>query len=287
MNLASKRVIKSLLKKNKIYPSKQLGQTFLIDKKVTKKVIKTAELRSENVVLEIGPGPGVLTQEIAKRVKKVIAVEKDRKIVEILKEQLKAFENVKIIQGDILRLNFLPLLAGFKNYKVIANLPFYITAPAIRIFLESKTPPKEMVLIVQKEVAQRICAEPPKMNLLAVSVQFYSKPKIIGYISKKSFWPTPKVDSAIIKVIPRASVHNTISFRKQFFKIVKTGFSHPRKQLANNLLNGLALSLLNGVKLNKGQINSWLEKNNIQPTQRAEALTIKGWIKLTKTAKII
>ncbi len=279
MDLTSKRVIKNLLKKHKIRPSKWLGQNFLIDKSVIKKVIKAAELCPEDIILEIGPGIGAITQELAKRAKKIIAVEKDPKMCKILEETLKDFKNVKIINKDILKYQIakrsLGLVYDSKNqkYKVVANLPFYITAPVIRKFLESNNPPQEMILIVQKEVAQRICSKPPKMNLLAVSVQFYSKAKIISYISKKSFWPQPKVDSAILKISafnrPRKSV-----FNQRFFRIVKDGFSQPRKQLANNLSNSL--------KLNKEQIKLWLFKNNIQPSQRAETLTIKDWFKLTK-----
>ena len=152
----------------------------------------------------------------------------------------------------------------------MANLPFYITAPVIRKFLESKNPPKEMVLIIQKEVAQRICAKPPKMSILAVSVQFHANVKIISYISKKSFRPSPKVDSAIIKITPYQKYKKVNS--KQFFKIVKAGFSHPRKQLTNNLANGL--------KLNKQKINNLLLKNGIKPKQRAETLFVNDWINL-------
>ncbi|GAH99440.1 unnamed protein product [marine sediment metagenome] len=267
MDLISKKNIKALLKKQKIYPLKKLGQNFLIDKNVVKKVIKAAELHSKDIVLEIGPGIGALTQEIAKTAKKVIAVEKDPRMVEILKETLKDFKNVELVNKDILNYSLLTT-----NYKLIANLPFYITAPVIRKFLESKHPPKEMVLIVQKEVAQRICSKPPKMNILAVSVQFYAKPKIISYVSKKSFWPSPKVDSAIIKIVPQKK-YKDVNI-DLFFKIVKAGFAHPRKQLANNLTNGL--------KLNKQEVNDLLLKNDVQPTQRAETLTINNWIQLTK-----
>ncbi|PIR72642.1 MAG: hypothetical protein COU42_00480 [Candidatus Nealsonbacteria bacterium CG10_big_fil_rev_8_21_14_0_10_36_24] len=157
---------------------------------------------------------------------------------------------------------------------MVSNLPFYITAPIIRKFLEAKNSPKEMVLLVQKEVAQRICARPPDMNLLAISVQFYAKPEIISYVSKKSFWPIPKVDSAIIKIVPQKKYNVN---KDLFFKIVKAGFSQPRKQLANNLSKML--------KLNKQEISSLLLKNNIKPTLRAEALTIKDWILLTKVLK--
>lgn len=266
----------------KIKPIKRLGQNFLIDKQVIKKVIRTANLQSKDVVLEIGPGTGVLTQEIAKTAKKVIAVEKDPNMCEILKQALRDFKNVKIVNKDILK-NYELRIMNYE-YKVVANLPFYITAPVIRKFLESKNPPKEIILIIQKEVAQRICAKPPKMSILALSVQFYAKPKIISYISKKSFRPIPKVDSAIIKITP--CVKPSLAQNKdKFFRIVKAGFSHPRKQLANNLANGLALSLPNGLKLNKEKVNDLLSKNNIQPTQRAETLTINDWIKLSNMLK--
>jgi len=283
MVLISKTVIKNLLKKYQIRPSKRLGQNFLIDKGVIKKVIKSAKLCSEDIILEIGPGIGVITQELSKKTKKVIAVEKDPKMVEILKETLKDFKNVEIINKDILKYQIGAYGSSTtakikdKKYKIVANLPFYIVAPVIRKFLENNNPPQEMILITQKEVAQRICAKPPKMNLLAVSVQFYSRPKIISYVFKKSFWPVPKVDSAIIQIIPRSSAYGSTLFREQFFKIVKAGFSQPRKQLTNNLTRGL--------KLHKERVKVWLLKNNIQPIQRAETLNVNDWANLTKTFK--
>jgi len=301
VNLTSKKNIKELFKKHRVYPSKKFGQNFLIDKTIIKKVIKAANLKPKDIVLEIGPGIGNLTQELAKKVKKVIAVEKDPKMIEILKETLEDLKNVKIINKDILKLNFQFSIFNFQSipnfqfsnkYKIIANLPFYITAPVIRKFLESKHPPIEMVLITQKEVAQRICSKPPKMNLLAVSVQFYAKVKTISYVSKKSFWPQPKVDGAILKIKPLKN--KSRGRASTFFKVVKAGFSQPRKQLANNLTkglalsspNGLALRSSNGLKLNKEQIKFWLLKNNIQPSQRAETLDIRDWINLTKSIKI-
>jgi len=246
---------------------KHFGQNFLIDKQVIKKVIRAANLLPKDVVLEIGPGTGVLTQEIAKKARKIIAVEKDPRMCKALKENLKDFKNVEIINQDILNYS-LPTT----RYKLIANLPFYITAPVIRKFLEVKYPPKEMILIIQKEVAQRICSKPPKTNLLAISVQFFAEPKIISYISKKSFRPIPKVDSALIRIVPHKK-YKDIDI-DLFFKIVKAGFSHPRKQLANDLSKML--------KLDKKELSSLLLKNNIQPTQRAETLNIEDWIQLIK-----
>ena len=278
MDLTSLKAIKGLLKKHQAFPSKRLGQNFLIDKAVLSKFIRAANLKLGDVILEIGPGLGIITQEIAKRTKKVIAIEKDPKMCEILKETLKGFNNIKVVRGNILKIGNWGL--GIGNYKMVSNLPYYITSPVIRKFLESPNPPKEMILLVQKEVAQRICSNPPDMNLLAISVQFYAKPKIISFVPKKSFWPQPTVDSAIIK-ISAFNQRKKSAFNQRFFKIVKAGFSQPRKQILNNLSKGLALSLPNGLKLDKEKVKSWLLKNNIQPSQRAETLKLENWISLT------
>ncbi|MBL7150265.1 MAG: ribosomal RNA small subunit methyltransferase A [Candidatus Pacebacteria bacterium] len=275
MDLTSKKVIKNLLKKYGARSLKGLGQNFLINKAVTKKIIKEARLQSKDIVLEIGPGIGTLTQEIAKKARLVIAVEKDLKMYDILKELLECWDvkNVELVKEDILKFNPLTYKLKAKSYKVVANLPYYIVSPVIRKFLESENSPKEMLLMVQKEVAQRICAKPPDMNLLSVSVQFYAEAKIISYVSKKSFWPKPKVDGAILRITQIHTDKKTDSHK--FFRIVKAGFSQPRKQLANNLTKKL--------ELDKERIKSWLLKNNIQPTQRAETLTIKDWVNLTKS----
>lgn len=263
-----------MLKEHQICPSKRLGQNFLVDKEAVKKIVEAAGLELEDVILEVGPGLGILTQELAKRAKKVIAVEKDQNMIEILRTTLKDLKNVEVIQGDIRKINT-KYYTPNTRYKIVANLPFYLAAPVIRQFLEVENPPKEMVLVVQKEVGQRICAKPPDMNILAVSVQIYAKPKIVSYISKKSFWPSPKVDSAIIKITINKKQLTTD--QNLFFKIVKAGFSQPRKQLINNLSKGLDLE--------KEKIQNWLSKNNVQPTQRAETLKVQDWINLTKTIK--
>ncbi|HXK31941.1 MAG TPA: 16S rRNA (adenine(1518)-N(6)/adenine(1519)-N(6))-dimethyltransferase RsmA [Candidatus Paceibacterota bacterium] len=270
MDLSYKKNIKNLLKSERIKPLKRLGQNFLADSGAIKKIIKAADLNSEDLVLEIGPGLGVLTKELVQKVKKVIAVEKDKNMVKLLKESLNN-KNLEIIDRDILK--FIP---EFKNYKIVANLPFYLTAPVIRRFLEAiNNPSQQMVLVVQKEVGQRICASPPKMSILAVSVQAYAKTEIVSYISRKSFWPVPKVDSAIIKISPCLSNYAYSEKRDLFFKIVKAGFCQPRKQLINNFSKSL--------KLDKEKVKKWLLKNKIQPAQRAETLNLKNWISLTET----
>jgi len=274
MDLTSEIVVQKLFKKHRLRPSKRFGQNFLIDKGVLRKIIEVAEIYSEEVILEIGSGIGNLTQELAQKAKKVIAIEKDPKMVNLLKETLKDFKNVEIIQRDILTISD-SRFQILNSDKVVANLPYYVVSPVIRKFLESESPPKEMILMVQKEVAQRICGEPPDMSLLAVSVQFYAEPEIISYVPKTSFWPQPKVDGAIIKL--KVKSENLKVNRNLFFKIVKAGFSQPRKQLINNLSKKLMID--------KMKVGSWLLKNNIQPQQRAETLNVDGWIKLTKTIK--
>lgn len=265
-----------MLKKYNLRPSRGLGQNFLIDKTAVGKTITAADLQPNDIVLEIGPGLGGLTQDLAKRVKKVIAIEKDPSLVKVLNNELriKNIKNVEIVQGDILKILDSKLLIH-NSYKVVGNLPFYLTAPLIRKFLEIDAPPKLMVLIIQKEVAQRVCAKVPDMNLLAVSAQFYTEPRIISYISQKSFWPQPEVDAAIIKIEIKSSKLKVN--RDLFFKIVKAGFCQPRKQLINNLSKGLGAD--------KIKTEAWLWKNNIQPSQRAETLSIEDWAKLTKNFK--
>jgi len=275
---------KNELKKYGLSPSKRLGQHFLADFGVLKKVILAAELKKDDIILEIGPGTGILTKELAKTAKKVIAIEKDQKMCRVLKDLLKCWnvENVEIVQGDILKSNIQYLISNI-HYKVVANLPYYITSPVIRKFLEAESPPELMVLMVQKEVAKRICASPPDMNLLAVSVQFYAKPKIIGYVSKKSFWPKPKVDSAIIKLTPINTNRSTDPH--EFFKVAKAGFSQPRKQLINNLGQLFHDREKVDPKETREKIKQWLLKNAIQPEQRAESLSIDDWLELAKTFK--
>ena len=275
MELTSISNIKSLLKKHNAVPSKRFGQNFLIDKNIIKKILNQAKLGSKDIVLEIGPGIGTMTRELAKKAQKIIAVEKDPKMIEILKETTQDFQNIEIINADIMKYE-VPKIK-YRDYKVVANLPYYITSPVIRKLLETENKPKEIILMVQKEVAQRICARPPKTNLLAISVQFYAKPKIISYVSKKAFYPKPKVDSAIIHL--KISKQNSKIDREKFFKIVKAGFSHPRKQLANNLLKELDFL---GKEINKEKIIALLAKKGILATQRPETLLLKNWIELTK-----
>jgi len=260
------------LEKSAIRPNKLLGQHFLHDKNVLNKIIETADLNKNDVVLEVGPGLGVLTKELAKYAGQVVAVEKDKTLAEILTRQLaeEQVDNVKIVPDDILKINFSPLFDSL-DYKVVANIPYYLTSHLIRLLLENATPPGEIVLLIQKEVAKRICAKPPEMSLLAVSVQFYAEAKIVASVSRKSFRPQPKVDSAVIKI----TLHTAplmAGDSKTFFQVVHAGFSHPRKQLLGNLSQEL--------KIEKAKLELALATAGIKNSQRAETLKISDWIKL-------
>ena len=282
VNLTSLKTIKSLLETYGARPKKRLGQNFLIDTRALDKILGAADLSPQDTVVEIGPGIGTLTRELAQKAKTVIAIEKDEKMVEVLKETLKGYRNVELLRGDIFKTNFQFLISNFqsnpnvqlsKQYKVVANLPYYITSPVIRKFLEAEHKPKLMVLMVQKEVAQRICSKPPNMNLLAVSVQFYGVPKIVSYVKRTSFWPQPDVDSAILKITLKHAEPDAEP--RRFFTLVRAGFKHPRKQLVNNLFQG--------IKLSKPKVETWLSKAGIHPTQRAQTLALADWIKLASS----
>jgi len=263
--------IQKLLKQYDIHPNRIMGQNFLIDNNVLNKIIETADIKPSDIVLEIGPGLGTLTIELAKRAKRIIAVEKDKELCEILKNILIAQNvvNVEIVHGDILQLQQLQQL---QHYKIVANIPYYLTSPLIRKFLEADDKPSEIILMIQKEVAQRICALPPKMSLLAVSVQFYAKPEIISFVSKDNFYPIPKVDSAIIKIIPNVGHMISHIDTEKFFKIVKMGFSAKRKMLINNLSREF--------KIQNSKLKILFEQIGFDQKLRAENLTINDWINL-------
>ena len=327
----------------------KLGQNFLKDKTIAEKIVKAADLKPSDFVIEIGPGKGILTEKLAERAERVIAVEIDRKLVDYLRRKFINKKNIEIINNNILKINLLelqnlfsviPAQAGIQSvntkpnnsildsrlcgndmerksdiedkylrYKVVANLPYYITSPVIRMFLEAKHSPREMILMVQKEVAERITAVPGKMSILSVSVQYYARPEILFYVNKESFNPVPKVDSAVIKVASRkyqvssgedkklslwkrgkaseakrgdlkTSKKGKLSENskakeksKKFFRIVRAGFCARRKTLVNNLSNSL--------RLDKKEVQEKIKAAGILPTARAQELSVEDWKKLS------
>lgn len=260
------------LRRLDLHAKKGLGQHFLIDEQALQSLISAAELTSNDTVVEVGPGLGLLTRELAKRAGWVIAIEVDTKLASALKETIAPWPNVTIINADVLESDPRTLLAEKTHYKVVANLPYYIASAVLRHFLEAQVKPHLMVVTVQKEVAQAIVAQPGKMSLLSVSVQFYGKPAIMDYIPARSFYPAPKVDSAIVRIDlydhPRVAVEDEATF----FKVVRGGFAAPRKQLHNSLAQGLEMP--------PGDVAALLKEAGISQKRRAETLSLEEWAKV-------
>ncbi len=263
---------KQLLRRFDLRARKRLGQRFLIDGDVLQRILSAAELTADDIVLEVGPGLGILTRELAQRARRVIAIELDDKLSNFLKQELVSSPNVMIINEDILKIEPATLLARPERYKVVANLPYYITSPVLRHFLEATLKPDLMVVMVQKEVAEAIVAGPGKRSLLSISVQFYGRPTIISKVPANSFYPAPEVDSAILRIdlYPKPAV--TVDDAGGFFGTVRAGFASPRKQLANSLAQGLGWP--------KADVLSVLAEASIAPQRRAETLTLEEWAQL-------
>jgi len=258
---------------------KGLGQHFLVEEDVLDCILSAAELSPQDVVIEVGPGLGMLTSKLAERAAKVVAVELDLRLVGVLRKRLRLFPNVRIVQGDILKLaprrlleEDLEALASGQGYKVVANLPYYITSPVLRHFLEASWKPSLMVVMVQKEVGEAIAATSGKMTLLSVRTQFYSGPTIVAHVPRGSFYPAPKVDSIVLRLDVYSKLPIEVSDTDGFFDIVASGFSSSRKQLRNSLAQGLGIT--------SDQVAFPLEKAGIEPRRRAESLSLEEWSKV-------
>ncbi len=254
-----------------------MGQNFLIARGILDKIIAAASPGKNDVVLEIGAGYGTLTLELAKRASKVIAVEKDRRLVAEFQKKLDDLKvnNARIVEGDILKLTFEELQLP-KKYLIVANIPYYLTARLIRVFLQSDCRPEKMFLMVQKEVAERIMAKPPRMNLLALAAQAYGQSKILFMVSKNNFWPKPKVDSAFIVITDisrKAFLENEVE-EKVFFAIARAAFGNKRKTLMN--------SLSANVKVSKEGVRKVLKDSKVEPRQRPEVLEVEDWMNIAK-----
>jgi len=259
-------------------PHKGLGQNFLQDPFALETIVSAAELQPTDTVLEIGPGLGSLTRYLAVAAKEVVAVELDQNLLPPLRAVLSPYQNVRLIQGDILKLSPQELIAENK-YLVVANIPYYITSAVIRHLLEQEPKPRRIVLTVQKEVAQRICAEPGDMSLLALSVQIYGKPRIAAHIPAEAFYPAPKVNSAVlvVDIYPDPLIEGELL--ETFFKLIKAGFSQKRKTLRNSMSSGLHISPAQAAEL--------LTHTGIDPQRRAETLSIEEWEHLSKNISMV
>jgi len=265
--------LRHLLVTHGMRPNKAFGQNFLIDRTILSSIVQAAEITSEDTLLEVGAGTGVLTRELAQQAKRVVAVELERDMLTLLTDTTRQYKNVELVARDLLFFNPTEFFEQ-TPYKLVANLPYYITAPTFRHFLESANRPQLLVVMVQWEVAQRIIAQPGDLSLLGISIQFYGKPEIIARVPAKAFYPAPKVDSAILRVNVYEQVPLTQSERDRFFRVVKAGFSEKRKQLHNSLTHGLHYK--------NEQIRLWLQQAHIEASRRAETLSIEEWMSLWK-----
>lgn len=264
--------VPELLRQHGLRARKSLGQNFLVDEGSLARIAAAAALRDDDVVLEIGPGLGSLTRYLA-AARQVVAVEIDQTLLPALNAVVAPYPNVRIVHGDILTLDPADLAAD-GPYKVVANIPYYITSALIRHLLEARTRPDLIVLTVQREVAERICAAPGDLSLLAVSVQAYARAELVGRISAGAFYPRPDVDSAVVRLtaLPQPVFGELDADR--FFRVVKAGFGQKRKQLRNALGSGLGQSAQTA--------DGWLTRAGIDPTRRAETLSLDEWRSLAQ-----
>ncbi len=279
----------SLCKNYGLQPSKKYGQNYLVNPEILEKIIEAGDLGKTDTVVEVGPGFGVLTFALAERVKRVVAFEIEKKIFKYWEDRKP--KNLEIIWDNILK-QAKKFPAG--DYKVVANLPYQITSAVIRPFFEAENPPESMTLMVQKEVAERICAKPGDMSLLSVAVQYYADAEIVDHVARENFWPEPKVDSAIIKLSLRSDREHTIvipaeagiqscvipgevagSPRKNFFRLVKSGFASRRKLLIKNILPIIG-------KKNRELLKKIFADIGLKETARAQELSVEQWIRLTE-----
>jgi 16S rRNA (adenine1518-N6/adenine1519-N6)-dimethyltransferase len=260
--------IQKLLKHYNLKPQKGLGQNFLTDQTALQRVVDAAHIQTEDAVLEVGPGLGSLTHLLAQNARRVVAVELDAHLVDALEDILQPYDNVELVSADILEVD-LSRFFSQPGWLAVANIPYYITSALLRHLLEAEHPPARLVLTVQKEVAERICAQPDNMNLLALSVQVYGQPEITNKIPAGAFYPVPKIDSAIVRVelfpepfIPEHQLDT-------FFTLIKAGFSQKRKTLQN--------AISGGMHWDKAKTGRILTQAGIDPRRRAQTLSLDEW----------
>ena len=273
--IASPQVTQHILNRFKLRADKKLGQNFLIDENVVHQIVAAAELSEADTVLEVGPGIGTLTQGLAESKARVVAVELDTRLLPVLATTLNGYDNVRVVHGDILKVNIMEEV-GAPSFKVCANLPYYITTPIIFALLEKRLPMERLVAMVQKEVAERMVAQPggKEYGALSVAIQYYTEPKIAFIVPPTSFIPAPAVDSAVIVCKRREKPPVEVCDEGLFFRVVKAAFSLRRKMLSNSLKNM-------GIK--SEQVAKWLELAGVDGKRRAETLCMAGFAPLTNS----
>ena len=273
--IASPQVTNHILHRFKLRADKKLGQNFLIDENIVRNIVAAAELSDKDTVLEVGPGIGTLTQGLAESGASVVAVELDKRLLPVLDTTLEGYDNVRIVNGDILQVDIMQTV-GVDEFKVCANLPYYITTPIIFALLEKRLPMERLVAMVQKEVAERMAAKPggKDYGALSVAIQYYTEPEIAFIVPPSSFIPAPSVDSAVIVCKRREKPPVEVRDEALFFRVVKAAFSLRRKMLNNSLKNM-------GIK--GEQVAKWLELAGVDGKRRAETLSLEDFAALTNT----
>ncbi len=261
-----------LLEKYKLRANKSLGQNFLIDESVLEEIISKSEVSKEDTIIEIGPGLGTLTAKLAETSKKVIAVELDENMVNVLNERFSLYKNVEIIHKDILKTDLKEMIKGELSVKVVANLPYYITTPIVMKLLEDELDIKSITVMVQKEVGERFCADPggKEYGAITVSINYYTEPKIIAEVPRDCFLPSPDVDSCVV-ILKLKNEHIELKNKKEFFEIVKLAFTKRRKNIGNSLISA---------GRNKDYVRKMLEKLNLDINKRAENLSLKQFAEI-------
>ena len=273
--IASPQVTQHILNRFKLRADKKLGQNFLIDENVVRQIVAAAELSEADTVLEVGPGIGTLTQGLAESKARVVAVELDTRLLPVLATTLNGYDNVRVVHGDILKVNIMEEV-GAPSFKVCANLPYYITTPIIFALLEKRLPMERLVAMVQKEVAERMAAQPggKEYGALSVAIQYYTEPEIAFIVPPTSFIPAPAVESAVIVCKRRVKPPVEVCDEGLFFRVVKAAFSLRRKMLSNSLKNM-------GIK--SEQVAKWLELAGVDGKRRAETLSLEDFAKPTNS----
>lgn len=276
--IASPNVTQHILNRFKLRADKKLGQNFLIDHTVVQRIVEAAELSDKDTVLEVGPGIGTLTQGLAESKAEVVAVELDKRLLPVLDTTLAGYDNVRIVNGDILKVDIMDEV-GHKDFKCCANLPYYITTPIIFALLEKRLPMERLVAMVQKEVAERMAAKPGGRDYgaLSVAIQYYTVPEIAFIVPPESFIPAPNVDSAVIVCKRREKPAVAVEDEALFFRVVKAAFSLRRKMLNNSLKN---------MGINSTECAAWLARAGVDGKRRAETLSLEEFASLANTFKV-
>jgi 16S rRNA (adenine1518-N6/adenine1519-N6)-dimethyltransferase len=282
-DIATPTRTKEILQKYGFSFKKSLGQNFLIDTNILNNIVRAADLDEEQAVIEIGPGIGALTEQLARAAGKVVAIELDQRLLPILKDTLAPYPNVEVVHGDVLKVDLHQLirerLGQYKRINVVANLPYYVTSPILMKLLEEQLPLRRIVVMMQKEVAERISAKPggKEYGALSIMAQYYAEASIAMIVPHSVFIPQPNVDSAVLKLDIRETPPVDITDRNLFFKVIKTSFGQRRKTIFNNLLNGMFS------KEERDILIAVLEKAQIEPTRRGETLSMNEFALLTNT----